>query len=400
MKKLLFLLLYLLILLTAFVDLRLVGWSFIYLRGDLAKGYPRLIEIVSFLVIFIGLLVSIFDKRKVLKNKLYIDFLTISLSFVLYMFVFTLFKDYYSAYFRSVIFVPILLITVFSQLKLSEQEVSKCLFFLYIVITLSSLLVNLNPFVDFNLPVYNIDEYNSSIQRYGGFGQSLPYQAFYTLIGCCFFFLCTQKSSPIKIKPILNLAFFFCNIVALLLLGSRTAYIIFLFLIIANYKCILKTFFNLKTLLFIIVLIFIFRHSLINVLETTFFARADFNTLADRDVVWYISLLLIIKSPILGIQNYFEEGKLLGYNVLAHSQNAYFEIIFWGGVGALFIYVFMFKKIYRIVKLSAPEYLRFFGQVLIVFAIFGVTEIIFYSVQVSITLSIISGLLISKKFVK
>lgn len=369
------------ILLTFIVDLRLAGFSLKFFRGDFGMGYPRMIEISAICLI----VSSLFINKRTTKFDIQI------ILFVFLMFVFTLFKDNYAHYYRTAILIPMLTIIAINRMNLDNYKIESYIDLIYYVISLSSLFVCLNPYINLGVEKYHIDSFDESLQRYVGFGQSLPYQALFSLIGICLYFYKESKSFNYYVNQI----FFFINSLAIILIGARTGYIGYIIILLLNYKAVLKALKSIKLLLMLLIALIIFHDSINNAIVNTFLARNDFSDMAGRNEVWYISLMLILNSPIFGITDYYKEGSQFG-KVIAHSQNAFFEMIFWGGFISLFLYSRIYIKIYKKITLNLSSSINLTRSILILYVIFSTTEIIFYSIQDHITINILFALLYKK----
>ena len=180
MKKIYILLITLLAISTAFSDLRLVGLSVQFMPG-IGAGHPRLVEVISILCIITFLP---FYRRLHIKGIIYI--------FVILMLLFAAFKPFYMDYFRSSCLVPMLLLASLINLRITNQDLRILFQIVYCVITISSFFVIISPYVDLGVSIYYADAMDSRVQRYVGFGQSLPYQACYSLLAIPVFYYIQQ----------------------------------------------------------------------------------------------------------------------------------------------------------------------------------------------------------------
>ena len=361
---------------TAFPHFRMVGFNVQFMYGE-GAGYPRLVEIVAILCI-----ITLFPHSRKMRIKNYIY------GFVFLLFVFALFKPFYMEYFRSACLIPSLLLAAFLNLKITDKEMKLIFQIIFYVITLSSFFVIISPYVDLGVSVYYADARDSSIQRYIGFGQSLPYQACYSLSSIpVFYYLQQQKLGLFRRN--LNMLFLMVNVVAAILTGARTAFIILAVLVLFYYR-MWRHIVSISYLVGIAVVGFLFYSYYTDLIHNTFSSRGEMN-LAGRDAVWSIAIQLVLEHPIFGIQNFFVDGKQYGM-VIAHVQNGFFEIIFWGGIFALILYVIIFGKLYKLVKPLSTNTYCFIG-VMVIFLIFMLSEILFFSVQAYYLIIIICGLL-------
>ena len=373
-KKIQLFLIYLLIFSTICVDLRLSGKSLVYAPGDLGLGLPRLTEFLSILFICVSFL-----KLKLTKRIHILILFSIAL-----MSLFAMYKPFYSNYLRVAILLPMLLLLCLTQIKINKDQFLNLLYALFYSASISSFFVLISTHFDLGVSHFYAD---IDVERYVGFGQSLPYQACYSLMSIpLFVFL--QKMTIHKFINIINIVCIFINIMAIFLTGARTAYIILALLFLLYYKTMIK---NIKAWHFIVIgiiiiyLVGLYYDTIIGVL----FARNKIE-LAGRDEVWLISIQLILSNPIFGISDYFEEGKQFG-NVLAHSQNGFFEILFWGGIGGFVLLMSVYLKIYNSYK-GVYVLKQLCQGVFLVFVFFMMTEILFFSVQAYFQFILIGGL--------
>lgn len=375
MKKFVSLLIYLLTFATAFVDLRMVGLQVKFLPNE-GAGYPRLAEIVAILCIM-----TLFPQYRHLRFKYYIYV------FVLLLLFFALFKPFYMGYFRSACLIPSLLLAALLNLRITDKNMERMLQIIFYVITFSSFFVIISPYLDLGVAIYYADAYDSSIQRYIGFGQSLPYQACYSLSSIpIFYYLRQQKTGTFRRN--LEVLFLAVNVVAVILTGARTAFIIMALLAILYYRS-WRHIVRIGYLIGIAVVVFIFGVYYTDLIHNTFVARSEM-TLAGRNVVWQIAIQLVLDHPLFGIQNFFIDGKQYGI-VIAHVQNGFFELLFWGGIFALILYMVIFWKLYKLIKPISTNANSFIG-VMLIFMIYMFSEILFYSVQAYYLIIILCGL--------
>lgn len=376
MSKFISLLIFLLVFATAFADFRLVGFGVQFLPHE-GVGYPRLAEVVAILIIMM-----LFTRNRNMRIQYYIY------GFVFLLLLFGLFKPFYMSYFRSACLIPSLLLAALLNLKITNKEMERLFQIIFYVITLSSFFVIISPYIDLDVSVYYADAYDSSIQRYIGFGQSLPYQACYSLSSIPVFDYLRQKKNS-TFRRNLEVLFLWVNIVAVILTGARTAFIILIVLALFYYRSWRRVV-SIGDVIGIAATIFLFGFYYTDLILNTFASRGEMN-LAGRDLVWKIAILLVLDHPLLGIQNFFIDGRQYG-NVVAHVQNGFFEIIFWGGIFALILYVMIFWKLYKLIKPISANAYSFMGMMLI-YVIFMFSEILFFSVQAYYLIVIICGLL-------
>lgn len=374
MKKLQIFILYLLIISTICVDLRVVGTTVAYRPAELGLGLPRLTELLAALFICVSIFNVKLDK-----------FSRLILSYIFLMSLFALFKPFYFNYWRSALIIPTMLLYCISHLKINKPQFFNILYVIFFSASISSLLVILSTKIDLGVAHFwaNSDD---GIERYIGFGQSLPYQACYSLMGIPLF-VYLQKNNTIKTLAIINIICLFLNIMAIFLTGARTAYIILALLFLLYYRALLK---NVKIWHIIVVLILLIYllGAYWELIQNVLFARSEME-LAGRDQVWIIAIKLIMSHPILGINNFFIEGREFG-NVIAHSQNGFFEVWFWGGIVGFILCMAMYYNLYKGHRgdLFIKELSR---GVFVVFLVYMITEILFFSVQAYYQFIIISS---------
>lgn len=373
----------------AFADVRLVGLSLAYLPGELGAGYPRLAEVLAIVSSFVFLLNR---NKNNLTNPLIMSGTRMFFLCSLIMTLFAMFKPTFFIYLRSSCLIPMLLFVSTIKLRVDEKSLVRLMRIIYFVISFSAIFVVINPFIDLDVQKFYIYSEDSEVQRYVGFGSSLPYQACFNLCAIPLYFFLKKKECSNK-WLLLLLSSLSLNIMAIILTGARTAYIILLILLF-YYRGSWIHLFSRKSLIIVIIVavisIYNMQDSLLNILN-----NRHFTDLSSRDVVWIIGLKLILLHPILGIQNFFVEGKELGH-VVAHVQNGFFEMAFWGGLFALFFYLTAFLNYYRAIRKN--RYLRGgFTGILLIFLLFMLSEILIYSIQDYYLILLILGLFLANR---
>ena len=381
MKRIGTILITLLVFAVAFADVRLTPSGFIFIKGDDAAGYPRTAEVIAIMVILFSII------------KFRIN--SIKIQFYLYcslLFVFASFKPYYMGYYRSACLVPTLLFTGLLNFRVTKEYLRKLFIIIFYIISFSSTFVIISPFIDLGVEIYNVDIYDSDAQRFIGFGQSLPYQALFSLMSIPLFFYIIDFSKGIMRTLLFALVLF--NTLAVVMTGARTAFGI-LFVLFLYYNKEWRRLISPKYLVVIGVVIITISVYFGHILLVSLIGRNDAG-MSERDTIWFIALLLILTHPILGIQDFDKEGRQFG-NVVAHSQNGFFELIFWGGLLSFILYWLTLYKCYILNKIDKQNKRCFMG-VLIIYMIFSVTEIIFFSVQAYYIIVIVLGLLTANAF--
>jgi O-antigen ligase len=384
MKKILVLLLTLITLNTIWVEIRISSSGLIFpLNENILDGSPRLIEILSLIFIFL----SIFIKNH-LKNK---SVLLWGFLLLFILFLFSLFKPYYSSYFRTSFLIPILLFFAIISKSFKTRTIIYIFKLINVSIFISSLIVILS--IIFKLDWSQTLEIGNNVKRYIGLGQSAPYQSFYMLIGLSInmFFLSTKQN-----KSYLYLVMISIEVLAILLNGARTGYLI-MFIIFAIYFYYNYSYlFNFKRLIVFVIIISLMSVYLWDFIAPTFDNRFGNTSLSGRDSVWQNALIIIAYNPLFGVQDFFSASTKMGLKVIAHSQNGYFELIFWGGVITLFIAVFFYRKIYlEMMKNSNKQFKILLKMMFVIYSVFNITEILFMSAQVQISMFLIFGILIN-----
>lgn len=382
MEKAFNILLVILIASTIAVDLRLSGISIVYVPGIAGAGLPRCCEIIALLMFVMSL-----HFWKSTKLNRYI------ILFTLVMTVFSLFKPEFMAHWRSNILIPSLILLSVSNQKMDDKKLYKIMLLMYVCISISSLLVILSTRIDFGVAQFWADADNG-VERYLGFGQSLPYQACYSLFAIPIYgYLQNTKYDGLlmKLYKYGTLVALLVNIVAIVLTGARTAYVILFVLGIIYFKNLKKK----LTFWHILIAVGVFTYYVINYQDLIMaeFTSRNSSNLAGRDEVWYIAAMLILFNPILGIRSFSVEGREFG-STIAHCQNGFFEICFWGGIFMLVLYLYIGKKIYDKNKFVPTNHAVGKGLVLI-FVLFMMSEILFYSDQAYYPFMILLGALYS-----
>ena len=376
MKKIFTILLTVLALAVAFADVRLYSGGILFIQGDAAAGYPRAAEVIAILVI-------LFSAIRFRINSIKVQFYL----YILFLFAFASFKPYYMGYFRTACLIPTLLFTGILNFRVNKEELVRFFTIIFCIISFSSSFVIISPFIDLGVEVYNVDIFDSDAQRFIGFGQSLPYQAAFSLMSIPLFFYLIDTSKGIKRTLLFALVAF--NALAVVMTGARTAFGI-LFVLVLYYnrewrRLISPKYFVVLAIVAIVISVY-FGH----ILFASITGRSDAG-LSERDTVWIIAILLILTHPILGIQSFDKEGRQFG-DVVAHSQNGFFELMFWGGLLSFILYWVTIYKCYILNKIDKQNKRCFMG-VLIIYMIFSVTEILFFSVQAYYLIVIVLGLL-------
>ena len=401
-KRLLWSVFAVLIALTVVVDLRLVHWSTILLTHEqLDPPAPRMIELWCVFIVFIAALFYITPSRTsdiAPEGKIRLMRInTAIIGFFLLASLFCFFKPSYMKIWRSAILLPsaLLMSTIYICGRLPNDArrhfALSLLLFSYLAISFSSLIVILSPFADIGGQSHLIYGH-AVVRRYMGWGQDVAYQSCYSLFGLCFgmfYFLRTRG-----LRRFVNIILIVLNLYAMLFTGARTGYVALVVLgIIYSIKY--------PRLLIGVIpgwIVFMLLRNLIaaDTLDQLLRERIIYNTsMSLRDVVWTSNLKLFLSSPIFGVDNYAAALSELGISAIAHSQSAYFELLFMGGIFLLAAYCNMYRLIFRYLRDTLGEYWLPAWTCLLVFAIFSMTEILFYSVQCNLSFSIIVGLLIA-----
>ncbi len=366
-----------LIISTICVNLRLVGMRIMYLPDELSHGYPRLVELCAIIFIIMGL----FKK----------DSYNFKWNVILYTILFSLivaFKPYFFPYLRTSVIIPGLLLASTMTYTMKPKNVDMVLLVLYIVITIGSFFVLLSTKVDLGVKIYWAD---STTQRYVGFGQSLPYQACYSLYAIPLF-VYFIKNRYFEYQAYINILMLMINVVAIIMTGARTSYIILIIMGLYYLKNIkgkyMKKYF---WPLLLISLWFIYEHH--DMITNMWIARNDENiaTGTGRFEVWYYAILINLSNPLFGIDNYWESVREYSKNV-PHVQNGYLELMFMGGIPLFGYVVYIIRKMYNEIS-KDTSYSSIINGIMIIFLIFMMSEIIQYSSQAFYPFIIIFGLL-------
>ena len=387
MKRIIVCLVLLLAISLAFCDLRLVGTSITFLQGDLGKGYPRLAEVLAILASVVFFLISFTKKTCSEKIRIGRDLFLLC---GLIMFGFALFKPFFLNYLRSVCLIPTLFFISVINLDISDKLLGLLFKIIYSIISISAIFVIISPFIDLGVSTFYIDEFDSTAQRYIGYGSSLPYQACFNLLAIPLFFYLQRKDKS-KLWNYLQISMLVLNVAAIVLTGARTAYLIAIVLFLFYSKSWRKNL-NINSAILIVLIAGVAIYYVGDILSSILNYRHGVD-LSHRDEVWLIGIKLVLTNPILGIQNFFEDGKQFG-QIVAHVQCGYFEILFWGGFLALTLYLSSFAMFYSVLKPHKDLKVCFIGTML-VFLIFMITEILIYSVQDYYLLLLIIGLLLA-----
>lgn len=371
----------------AFCDVRVSGASLAYMPGNLGAGHPRLAEVLALLSTIIVFIFVVKNKQRNSEVKNGRKFFFICF---LLMAIFALFKPAYMSYLRSACFIPTIYFLAISSINITEEQLVKLFKIILVVISVSAVFVVISPYFDLGVQRFYIDIHDDTAQRYLGFGTSLPYQAAFNLCAIPLYHYLFDKEKD-KVWKTLLIGMLILNLAAIILTGVRTAYIIIILLVIYYYNY-WKKYISTGVLIPIIIVGIIAFYYVGTSITRVFSYRNEAN-LAGRDVVWLIGIQLIITHPVLGIQDFFKDGRAFG-SVIAHVQNGFFEIAFWGGLLALILYVTSFWYFYLAVK-KKHDLKKLYVSIMIIFFIMMNSEILFYSVQAYYLILMIVGLLLA-----
>ena len=387
MKKITNLLILLLTLSCAFCDLRFTGTTILYLPGELGAGKPRLAEVVAILASIYFLLIGFPNHfvNKKLRNARNFFFICSML-----MALFALSKPFFLNYLRSACIIPTMLFVSLLNINVNDKQLLLLFKIIFGVITVSAFFFFFCPYVDLGVAQFYTYSGEEIAQRYIGFGLSLPYQACFNLCAIPLFFYLHEKSD-ITVMKIILLLFLSCNVIAVILTGTRTAYLTLLVLAWYYKSSWIKYMHGRNIIILLVVIVAISIYDSEELMET-FSARHE-ASLSGRDIVWKIGIMLILSHPIYGIQNFFVDGKEFGH-VIAHVQNGFFEMAFWGGVFSVIFHLISLAKFYKSTS-EVYDIKHCFAGLLIIYIIFMMSEILFYSVQNYFVFLLLWGLLIA-----
>lgn len=391
MDKIAFFLIALLICLTMAVDLRYGGGiSVFYNRDELVtSGYPRFIELVGLACACFLFFCSFFKKTNqyALSQQNNRDLNSVLLVFLwifLLMSVLVIFKPHYQGVYRTCCLIPsvfflsfVLFLMSFENSEFKKKIIDTYFLLLYIVITLSALVVVLSVSID--LGGKKIDTYEGdNVFRICGWGQDVSYQSCFCLWGFCFGMYYAEKEIGVT-KKILNLLAIMLNICAIILTGAKTGYLILVLLFVLNSKKTGKLF----LLMSIALLIYLacFDRMLWNNISGLLSVRTTNINMSYRDTVWLNDLKIFLYSPLWGINDYQDVARELGLSLVAHSQSSYFELLFWGGFPLFFLQSMFYYKSWKLIRSKKNALSNNVTSFFLVFLLFSTTEILFFSVQ-------------------
>lgn len=372
----------------ACVDLRIGGTGIFFAGGDNSTGggHPRLVEVlmaISCVILFFNLKDYNRENRSI--SVLVALFMVLILSF-------SFFKPMYWSYARNSCFIPYSFFILLIGYRINKEQVYKILKFFFFITCISSFFVCINPYIELPVTRFYISATDASLQRYLGFGQGLPYQAFFSLIGVCLFpYLWKNFSKPERFLGIFALLI---NCSAVLITGARTALLAIIIVLLIN----LKSFFSVLgkwCILFFIVGLPLFFTQFWSVISGIFSTREGMEEGAlGRLAIYKQYLTMLMENPIWGSSNPFEDLEKYG-GALAHAQNSLIELFCWGGIFAPCLYCVIFIVICK--KNSTKDtFLRKSAlSIIISFAILSTTEIMFYSAQANYALLIVLGIILA-----
>jgi hypothetical protein len=375
MKKIL---LFLIILFTAWPDLRLGPQGF--LTGYYSQGYPRVLEL---LILFFSL--------RYIDYKKNLNISKIEIYFVIYFFFYTISSLYFNRgwdVWRSCLLIPFLLYLTLKD-NISTQNIK----ILVYVGILSSIIIIMQPYL-LNMGVLDVFINPERGTRMGGLGQGLAYQATYLgFIITMILFLPKKLNSRHYLSALII-------IVAIIATGTRIVlvYIIVMLPYFLYTKLKVKFLTTAIYLLFTIVIsfgLYMFVEEVEYFIDGTI-QRSDRKVVSEsagaRIKLWVTGLNVSLNNLLIGIHDFKSESIKSGLGTpIAHVQNGFISTVHYSGiVGFITYYLFLIKTVNR-------GYSRKIGfLLLLLYGLLSMTEIVWQSVQVQVVFFILLSWMSSK----
>ncbi|MBI5663324.1 MAG: O-antigen ligase family protein [Ignavibacterium album] len=396
--KLNFLILFFLILLTIWPELRIGynGFQTDYINQlnsfSGVGGYPRVIEIVAIIFIFLNI------------KNIKIKFLNILIFlFLLLITIALIFHGGFSDVWRSGFLIPLLTFIILQSVHINWYSTQKIIQLVNLVGLISGIIIIVQiflPNIFYTIPIY--DAYVEVGRRYAGLGQSHAYQSFVQITA---FITCLFSLNIKSFKKNRNLYFSIIRIliilISIILTGSRTGYIISLiiiFMFLLSTKSIVRKKIIFSTIYFMVVSATLFFNQL-NILIFEIFNllkyRSEFD-LFNRSEIWEQAFIVAINNPILGVNNFISASNSLGFRPYAHEQNGFLAIANYAGIFAFFLYLLIIGNIFQPFmsnKIDNKPINFLMIALFINYFLFMMTEIIVASIQAQILFFIVTGVI-------